>query len=126
MKKLLSLAAIAAVAFAASAPAFAQSPAKDMNGMLVGPNDMTLYVFDKDKAGAGTSACNGGCTKNWPPLAATGDAQAAGDYTAITREDGSKQWAYKGRPLYYWAQDTKPGEMGGDGKLNGAWHAAKP
>ena len=56
----------------------------------------------------------------------TGNGQAMGDYTAITREDGSKQWAYKGRPLYYWAQDAKPGDKSGDGKLDGQWHAAQP
>ena len=40
--------------------------------------------------------------------------------------DGSKQWAYKGKPLYTFAKDTKPGDVTGDGFLNGAWHLAMP
>jgi predicted lipoprotein with Yx(FWY)xxD motif len=36
------------------------------------------------------------------------------------------QWAYKGKPLYTFAKDTKPGDTTGDGFLNGAWHIAKP
>jgi hypothetical protein len=44
-------------------------------------------------------------------------AKASGDWTLVTRDDGSSQWAYKG---------TKPGDVTGDGFLNGAWHIAKP
>lgn len=97
-----------------------------MDGVLVGPNQMTLYVFDKDAAGSGKSVCNGGCATNWPPLAAQKGAVAAADWSVITRDDGSAQWAYKGRPLYYWVKDAKPGDKTGDGFLNNAWHAAKP
>jgi predicted lipoprotein with Yx(FWY)xxD motif len=49
-----------------------------------------------------------------------------GDHTIITRDDGSKQWAYKSRPLYIWKNDNKPGDITGDGFLNGAWHIAQP
>ncbi|MGN8186461.1 hypothetical protein ACTJLD_10810, partial [Burkholderia sp. 22088] len=37
----------------------------------------------------------------------------------------SKQWAYRGRPLYRWKQDRKPGDAGGDG-IGGMWHVARP
>jgi predicted lipoprotein with Yx(FWY)xxD motif len=57
-------------------------------------------------------------------MAAT-DAKPAGDYTVITRDDGSKQWAYKGKPLYSWVKDQKPGDKTGEG-VAGAWHVAKP
>jgi predicted lipoprotein with Yx(FWY)xxD motif len=43
----------------------------------------------------------------------------------ITREDGSKQWAYKGKPLYTWTKDQKPGEKTGD-NFNNVWHVATP
>ena len=46
--------------------------------------------------------------------------------TIVTRDDGSKMWALKGKPLYTFAKDTKPGDTTGDGFLNGAWHIAKP
>lgn len=114
----------AAALIALSGVAAAQSaPAKLEGGVLVGPNGMTLYVFDKDPADGGKSVCNGGCAANWPPLTAASDAMAAGDYAVITRDDGSKQWAFKGKPLYYWAKDQKPGDKTGDG-FNGVWHAA--
>lgn len=91
---------------------------------FVNDKGMTLYTFDKDAAGK--SACNGPCATNWPPLMAASDAKAAGDMTIVIRDDGSKMWAYKGKPLYAFVKDTKPGDTAGDGFLNGAWHMAKP
>jgi predicted lipoprotein with Yx(FWY)xxD motif len=105
--------------------ATANGPAKVVDGVLVGPNDMTLYTFDRDAAMSGRSVCNGGCATNWPPLKATPDAQGSGDWSVVTRDDGSRQWAYKGQPVYYWSKDTKAGDRTGDG-FNGAWHVARP
>jgi predicted lipoprotein with Yx(FWY)xxD motif len=103
------------------------SPAKvtttDKGKTLVNAKGMTLYTFDKDTAGQ--SACNGTCAKLWPPFRATASASASGDWSIITRSDGSKQWAYKGKPLYTWSKDTKPGETTGDG-VKMVWHAAEP
>lgn len=84
---------------------------------------LTLYVFDGDTT-PGKSACNGACATNWPPLAATAGAKPVGDFTIITRDDGSMQWAYKGQPLYHWKNDKAPGDMTGDG-VAGKWHVAK-
>jgi predicted lipoprotein with Yx(FWY)xxD motif len=53
------------------------------------------------------------------------DAKATGEFTVIVRDDGKKQWAFKGKPLYYWAKDTKPGDKTGDG-FNKVWQVAKP
>ncbi|QAZ39370.1 hypothetical protein C1M51_07965 [Methylibium sp. Pch-M] len=103
----------------------AAAPAKTAGGVLAGANGMTLYVFDRDTAGSGKSVCNGPCAANWPPLAAATADAASGDWSVVTRDDGTRQWAYKGRPLYYWAKDTKPGDKTGDG-VNGVWHAATP
>ena len=126
MIRTATLAILASTALAAFSAAAADAPATPMNGMLVGPNQMTLYVFDRDAAGSGKSACNGGCATNWPPLMAPANAAPIGDWSVVMRDDGSKQWAYKGRPLYHWAKDTKPGDMTGDGLLNNSWHVAKP
>jgi predicted lipoprotein with Yx(FWY)xxD motif len=99
-------------------------PAKTSSGVLVDASrGMTLYVFDKDTPGK--SVCTGGCAANWPPLVAPADAKPTGHYTAISRDDGTKQWAYKGKPLYYWIKDQKPGDRTGDG-FNNVWRVATP
>jgi predicted lipoprotein with Yx(FWY)xxD motif len=100
-------------------------PAKVADGVLVGPNERSLYTLDTDPSGGGRSACNGPCAANWPPLKATPEARGGGDWTVIARDDGSRQWAYKGRPVYYWSKDTKAGDRSGDG-VNGVWRLARP
>jgi predicted lipoprotein with Yx(FWY)xxD motif len=101
-------------------------PVRVENGSMVNPDGMTLYVFDRDRAaGSGRSVCLGQCAANWPPLAAAEDASQSGDYGIIVRDDGKKQWTYKGRPLYLWVKDRKPGDRTGD-NLNKVWHVAKP
>jgi predicted lipoprotein with Yx(FWY)xxD motif len=122
------LLALASLALAAGASmAFAAPPAgiKVTDGALTNAAGMTLYTFDKDAAGSGKRTCNGPCAANWPPLAAAADGQAGDGYTVITRDDGAKQWAYKGMPLYLWAKDQKPGDRTGDG-FNNVWRVAKP
>lgn len=101
------------------------SPAKVADGVLTGPNGMTLYTFDRDIAGSTKSVCNGPCATNWPPLMASETVQASGDFSVITRDDGKKQWAQKGKPLYYWSKDAKPGDKTGDG-FNKLWQVARP
>jgi predicted lipoprotein with Yx(FWY)xxD motif len=125
-----TFAAIAALTLFTTAVALAQAaaPAKvaesSKGKIYVDAKGMSLYTFDKDSAGK--SACNGPCAENWPPLMASADAKASGDWTIVTRDDGKKMWAYKGKPLYTFKKDTKAGDVNGDGFLNGAWHLAKP
>jgi predicted lipoprotein with Yx(FWY)xxD motif len=91
---------------------------------FVDAKGMSLYTFDKDAGGK--SVCNGPCAENWPPLMAMDDAKPTADMTIVVRDDGKKMWAYKGKPLYTFKKDATPGEINGDGFLNGAWHLAKP
>jgi predicted lipoprotein with Yx(FWY)xxD motif len=103
--------------------ATAQSPSAMMkDGVMVNSEGMTLYTFDKDTANSGKSVCNGPCATLWPPVAATGN--ESGNFSAITRDDGSKQLAYKGKPVYLFAKDQKPGDMLGDNVKN-VWHVIK-
>ena len=118
------LSVAAGLLIAASGTAIAQ-PAKTADGALTGPNGMTLYTFDKDAAGSGKSACNGPCATAWPPLMAADTDKPSGDYSVVARDDGKKQWAYKGKPLYYYAKDTKTGDKTGDG-VNNVWKTARP
>jgi predicted lipoprotein with Yx(FWY)xxD motif len=114
-----------AVGTAQTTPAGIQTRKLD-NGttILTDAKGMTLYTFQKDAEGK--SACSGNCAKAWPPLTAPADAKAMADWTIITRDDGATQWAYKGRPLYTWVKDTKPGETTGEGAAGGAWRIAVP
>ena len=116
---------ITSIALLTACASMAQSaPAKVADGVLVGPNGMTLYTFDRDAGGK--SACNGPCATNWPPLMAQSGATASGgDWSIVTRDDGGKQWAYKGKPVYFWAKDAKAGDRTGDG-VNQVWHLARP
>ena len=123
--KLAVIATLTAALLGGCASMSASSPAKVMDGMLVGPNGMTLYTFDRDVAGSGKSVCNGPCATNWPPLMAADSDKPMGDYMVITRDDGKKQWAMKGKPLYYWIKDTKAGDKTGDG-VQSVWHIVKP
>ena len=118
-----SLAAAVIVLFAASADA-AGAPAAPQNGVLATPSGATVYTFDKDTVGSGKSACNGPCAQLWPPVAAQSTDAAGGDWSIVTRDDGSKQWAYKGAPIYTFSKDAKPGDMTGD-KYKDVWHVIK-
>lgn len=122
-----AVAIVMATAFGSLAFAQTMAPAKTAESskgkILVDAKGMTLYTFAKDSAGK--SACNGPCATNWPPLAAAAGATGSGDWSVVTRDDGSRQWAYKGKPLYFWAKDQKPGDRTGDG-FNKVWQLARP
>ena len=89
-----------------------------LGAILTNSDGLTLYVFTQDSAGK--SACNDACAKMWPAVPVT-DERVASPYSTITRDDGTKQLAYKGKPLYLFAKDTKPGERKGD-KMKDVWH----
>lgn len=120
LSALLVSATLAACSTAGGRPA---APAQVADGVLTGSNGMTLYTFDKDAVGK--SACNGPCATNWPPLYVAEGAAPSGEYSIVIRDDGKKQWALKGKPLYFWIKDQKPGDRAGDG-VNNVWHVAKP
>ncbi|MBY0508700.1 MAG: hypothetical protein K2P94_00980 [Rhodospirillaceae bacterium] len=87
------------------------------NSVLSDSAGMTLYVRESEEA------CVDECAKQWPPLAAPAKAKAEGDWSVVTRPDGARQWAYKGKALYRSVMDTKPGETKGDA-ADGVWKTA--
>ena len=112
------------LAFAAQMPQGVRTQKSDAGTMvLADAKGMTLYTYDKDEPGK--SNCNGLCAHFWPPMTAPADAQLMSDWTVISRKDGSKQWAYRDKPLYTFGKDKKPGETKGEGSGN-VWHQATP
>lgn len=85
-----------------------------------------LYVFTKDAQDL--NACKGVCIENWPVFASESlqipTSLSAADFTVHIREDGTKQWMYKGWPLYYFVKDSAPGDVKGEAVSN-VWFVAK-
>lgn len=94
-----------------------------LGAVLVDEHGSTLYTYDPDSPGS--SHCTGTCAAVWPPAKADAAATPNGSFTIIARPDGSRQWAYRGKPLYGYLFDKGPGSVSGDG-VDGIWHAAKP
>ncbi len=93
-----------------------------MAGMIMDDKGMTLYVFDKDAGGK--SACYDACATKWPPYLGKASDKLTEGWTLVDRTDGTKQLAYDGKPMYFFAGDKKTGDMAGDG-LGGVWHVIK-
>jgi predicted lipoprotein with Yx(FWY)xxD motif len=101
------------------------APAEMRGGVLTEAySHKTLYTFDKDPTNPPRSVCNADCAAKWPPYRPTAGERDVRDFTVIKRDDGSLQWAYKGKPLYTFVGDTKTGDKAGDG-VNGVWHVVK-
>jgi len=103
-----------------AAAAVQANPTVETNGVLTNRDGRTLYTFDKDNANK--SNCSGGCLAAWPAFTVANATLAGGDFSVVVRDDGTQQWAYQGKPLYFFSGDAKPGEVNGDNK-GGDWHA---
>jgi len=93
--------------------------------VLTDTNHKTLYAFTNDKSTSNGSSCNDGCTIEWPPLLAKANDKASGDYTLVTRDNGDKQWAYRGIPLYRFIDDSVAGDTVGENDEN-IWFVTEP
>lgn len=105
---------------AAPAPAAEDPPIRKLDGVLVDIKGRGLYTYDGDLV-PGKSDCNAQCRLLWPPLMAEPGAKAKGPFTLAMRDDGTQQWALRGKPLYRWASDKKYGDHGGNG-VSDKWH----
>jgi predicted lipoprotein with Yx(FWY)xxD motif len=106
--------------------ATADSP---LGQIVVDGQGRTVYVFDKDTAGSGASACSGGCLQAWPAVTTESADPAVdgvdGDVGTITRDDGTKQVTLDGLPLYLYAADAQAGDVTGQG-VGGIWWVVAP
>jgi predicted lipoprotein with Yx(FWY)xxD motif len=110
----------------ASPPDTAGAPGKveiRNTAILTDDHGMSLYTLDDDPRGA--SVCYARCARAWPPLLAEANDQPTGRYSIIQRDDGNRQWAYDGQPLYLWEKDKKPGDITGH-NVGDVWRLAVP
>ena len=97
--------------------------------IVVDAKGMSVYFFTKDVKDSGTSACTDACLAAWPPVTTAAETPqvegVTGTVGTITTPDGAKQVTLNGLPLYYFAKDTKAGDILGQG-VNGVWYLADP
>ncbi len=111
-QKLMGIATI----WSALAIAFSDAAEPRFNdvGVLTDVRGHTLYNYEADVANSDASNCNGPCAVIWPPLKVEATDVPKENFSTMTRKDGSKQWTYKGKPVYLWLNDKKPGDMTGE------------
>jgi predicted lipoprotein with Yx(FWY)xxD motif len=122
----------AAVKPAASKPAEVKlqlAKSDKLGEILTDARGMTLYTFNNDKPGEST--CVDACAKTWPPLLVAKESDqpllgqnVTGKVGVIERKDGTYQVTYNDMPLYYYAQDTKPGDTKGQ-EFKELWYVVR-
>ncbi len=75
----------------------------------------TLYTSDADPAGKST--CDARCSAIWKAVRApwTARPDAAKDWLVIVNKDGTRQWGFKGKAVYTYDRDVRPGDIYGQG-----------
>ena len=124
---MVPFALLPAIVLAQATPAVRAGGNAELGDFLVGDNGFTLYIFTKDAAGV--SNCSGMCEQLWPPLTVgAGVTPTAGDGVpgelgVAERADGTRQITYNDRPLYFFSNDSAPGETSGQ-EFVGRWFVA--
>ena len=98
--------------------------------ILVDVKGMSLYYLTSDKATS--SACTAKCAGAWPPLLGAVAPKAPTSVTgklAVVKTANGSQVSYNGHLLYRFGDDSKPGDVQGEGlkgPQSGVWHVATP
>ena len=127
---LVTIGVTAAAAFASTKTSTVSLRTTKVGKALVAANGRTLYLFTADKGRK--SSCYGKCAAVWPPLAAAyptvGRGLRASLLGTTKRKNGKLQVTYGGHPLYFFAKDTKPGDVRGEGVVHfgGSWWLVSP
>jgi len=132
----IALLAVVALALFAATGVYAKQPSKVVvkeadnatlgRTILTTTKGRTLYSLSVETHGK--FICTGSCLASWKPLAVPAGVTPKGPVKlgTIKRPDGKTQVTFKGRPLYSFNGDVKPGEANGQGlKDVGTWHAAQ-
>lgn len=74
----------------------------------------TLYVTTRE-------SCTGECLLRWPPYIASSLPRGDGSLGVFENKDAKAlQYTWNGKPLYYFAEDKKVGDVNGHG-FGGVW-----
>ena len=96
---------------------------KTHNGMLVTRGGLTLYSLSAERHGR-FICTSSACIALWKPLLVARGVTPTGvkGLSVVRRPDAKRQVAFRGAPLYRFVQDTKPGQVKGNGfKDVGVW-----
>lgn len=117
---MIGLSALASSAFAEdSAQRLLTVVSSSIGIVFADANDRTIYTFDKDVAGVST--CYNQCAIAWPPVLVPAKTPVAAPLSLSSRQDGSSQLSYNGKPLYFYKSDSEIGDTNGD-NVGGIWH----
>ena len=82
--------------------------------VLVDRRNHTIYAADA-KVTSDIEHCDTADCKKWAPLDAPQLAADIGDFSIVDRDDGVRQWVYRGRALFTYDGDLAPGYANGIG-----------
>jgi predicted lipoprotein with Yx(FWY)xxD motif len=96
--------------------------------ILLDRRELTLYSYGHDSRNV--SVCTDVCARVWPPATVSGMPTAGSGVSqarlkTIKRSDNLRQLVYNGHPLYTFSEDTRRGQIGGEGFL-GVWFVVSP
>ena len=97
-----------------------------LSQFLVDGQGLTVYLFTSDTQGSDSSTCDEECLAIWPAVLTGDDAVAGGSADGSLlgsferADDLGTQVTYNGWPLYYFAEDSAAGDVGGQGSF-GVW-----
>ena len=91
----------------------------------------SIYSYSNDKEKSEEVCVLKECYEYWVPVAAPALARSVDDFSLVNRVDGTRQWAFRGRPLFKFKGDLLPGDVRGRGehphmRLSGVSKAFRP
>jgi predicted lipoprotein with Yx(FWY)xxD motif len=105
-----------------------KTASSSLGQIVVDGKGMTVYYYGKDTKGETASACTGQCLTQWPPVTASATPSVSGisgTVGTITGANGTKQVTIDGLPIYYFAGDSKAGDVSGQ-LVGNIWWAVAP
>jgi predicted lipoprotein with Yx(FWY)xxD motif len=137
MRAVVLIVAVAASLAFATSPLAAQQARPTLTAhsskfgkVLFDGRGFVLYAFTKDTR---RSACSGACAAAWPPYIVRGSLKAGAGVKAsllgtVRRANGARQLTYAGKPLYYYVNDKRPGQIlcQNASEFGGLWLVVRP